>query len=237
MGRGRVWGLVLFMGCAGIERAPAPLGGGEGHRFVDRDHGFEILRPGGEEWAFTSGRGAPEGILIPVTVVHQDTGAQVVVQIAPNVAPAWEFAERLAAGLNQRHGFRTTEPLRAGWSAAEFTFTVEDEVFGRVGVRSEEDRTFVLLGTWPASAPGHVVHDVAAIMASLRSVPGVKRTVYARACEESGPGEPGPLQALNLRSLPGEEPRVPSPGAAGWSEPGRALSLLPFDSLCGGGGI
>jgi hypothetical protein len=62
----------------------------------------------------------------------------------------------------------------------EFAFAVEDQVLGRVGVRSEEERTFVLLGTWPTDAPQHVVEDVDAIMASLRPVIVWQRSYASR---------------------------------------------------------
>lgn len=184
MGRWGVWGILLLLGCAGVEKTPRgaarSLPSDPDHRFVDLQHGFEIERPAGEAWKFTEGRKAPEGITIPVTVVHPETGAQVVVQIAPNVAPAWEFAERLATGLSQKHGFRTTRPQSLQGGAVEFAFAVEDQVLGRVGVRSEEERTFVLLGTWPTDAPQHVVEDVDAIMASLRPVIVWQRSYASR---------------------------------------------------------
>jgi len=52
----------------------------------------------------------------------------------------------------------------------EFHFTVEDRVQGRVGLRQEKGRIFVLLGTWPKDAPRQVVSEIATIMESLRPV-------------------------------------------------------------------
>ncbi|HEY0840656.1 MAG TPA: hypothetical protein VGD74_10760, partial [Vulgatibacter sp.] len=37
-------------------------------RWVDAELGFEIERPGGDEWDFSPGHEAPEGIVVPVIV-------------------------------------------------------------------------------------------------------------------------------------------------------------------------
>ncbi len=150
--------------------AGEPGAGGEafaGTRFVDRELGFEIVRPDGEAWRFSPGHEAPEGIVVPVVVLHTETGAQVVVQIAPEVAPAQEFAERLAVGLRTKPGFTTTvpEPTRSG---SAFAFTMGSSIQGRVGITSTDGRLYVLLGTWPTSAPHSVARDVSAIMGSLK---------------------------------------------------------------------
>lgn len=138
-------------------------------RWIDSELGFEIERPDGDEWEFAPGHAAPEGIVVPVIVLHVATGAQVVVQVAPDVAPAQEFAERLAVGLRSKPGFETTvpEPTRKG---SAFRFTMGDSVLGSVGITGSGGRLYVLLGTWPASAPTAVERDVHLIMASLKTV-------------------------------------------------------------------
>jgi len=138
-------------------------------RYVDRDLGFEIERPEGEEWAFAAGHEAPEGILIPVVVLHAGTGAQVVVQIAPEVAPPMTFAERLAVGLRSKPGFTTSVP-EATRRGSAFRFAMGDAILGTVDITSNSGRLYVLLGTWPSDAPESVARDVRSIVDSLRTV-------------------------------------------------------------------
>ena len=138
-------------------------------RWVDSDLGFEIERPDGNEWEFTPGHEAPEGIVVPVIVLHVATGAQVVVQVAPDVAPAQEFAERLAVGLRSKPGFETTVP-EPSHKGSSFRFTMGDSIFGSVGITGSGGRLYVLLGTWPASAPSTVERDIHLIMSSLKTV-------------------------------------------------------------------
>lgn len=174
MGRsGSFWGILFLLGCAGVPNRPSDPAAAEvdpKNRYVSFDYGFEIERPPGDDWEFTEGKSAPEGIAIPVTVVHPATGSQVVVQVAPDVAPIGEFARRLARGLGENYGFLTTEPTRIAENRVKFHFTVEDRVQGRVGLRQEKGRIFVLLGTWPKDAPRQVVSEIATIMESLRPV-------------------------------------------------------------------
>ncbi|HEY0839083.1 MAG TPA: hypothetical protein VGD74_02750, partial [Vulgatibacter sp.] len=93
---------------------------------------------------------------------------QVVVQVAPDVAPAQEFAERLAVGLRSKPGFVTSvpEPTRRG---SAFHFSMNDEVLGSVGIVGDGGRLYVLLGTWPTTAPPTVERDVHLIMGSLKT--------------------------------------------------------------------
>lgn len=184
MGRG-AWIPIVSLalaGCAGVRtRAVDPTDElPSSHRFVSFEHGFEIERPPGDEWSFTDGREGPEGIAIPVAVVHAATGSQVVVQVAPDVAPVGEFAMRLARGLGETHGFATSPPRQLAANRAEFTFSVEDRVDGRVGLWQERGRIFVVLGTWPREAPSKVIGEVAAIMESLRPVIVLQGTYAAR---------------------------------------------------------
>ena len=176
--------LAGLAGCAGGKAQSEPVGRsvaalGEGRevralgaveRFVDAHAGFEIARPSGDAWQFAPGHEAPEGILVPVVVLHPATGSQVVVQVTPEVAAPQEFAERLAVGLRSKPGFTTTVPADGGdGSSSGFSFSLGAEVYGRVGIFSPHDgRLFVLLATWPSGAPESVVTDVDEIMASLR---------------------------------------------------------------------
>jgi len=168
-GRG-IWAVVFLLGCAGVPGRPDGSAQVDPkNRYVSFDYGFEIERPS-ESWEFTEGKKAPEGIAIPVTLVHEATGSQVVVQVAPDVAPVEEFAVRLAQGLGDNYGFVTTVPERIAPNRVQFSFTVEDRVEGRVGLRREPGRIFVVLGTWPKGAPRKVISEIETIMESLRPV-------------------------------------------------------------------
>jgi hypothetical protein len=163
---------ALAAGCASSKPASARIGA-EGaratsHRFVDDDLGFAIERPDGEAWQFTQGSSAPDGIIVPVVVLHEDSGAQVVVQVAPGIASSEEFAGRLAMGLQSKPGFRIGGLTETPDGGAGFEFALSDLVEGRVRVHEgTSGQVFVLLGTWPTSAPDGVVRDIDRIMGSL----------------------------------------------------------------------
>lgn len=181
-GWGRAAATLLLVGCASTggvqdgvgQRSTAQLEEGAEvlavARFVDPQTGFEISRPDGAHWQFAPGHEAPEGILVPVVVLHPATGTQVVVQITPDIATPTEFAERLAVGLRSKPGFSTTVPIAVGdGSVSGFNFALGDEVQGKVGILDARDgRLFVLLATWPSTAPRELVLEVDAIMGSLR---------------------------------------------------------------------
>ncbi len=137
--------------------------------FVDPQLGFEIKRPAGEAWQFSAGHAAAEGIAVPLVIVHQETGAQVVVQVAPTVASPDEFAARLALGLSTKPGFTTSLPVPTQAGGTSFQFALGDLVFGKVRIQEADGgRTFVLLATWPANAPEQIVADVEQILGSLK---------------------------------------------------------------------
>lgn len=192
MARTCIWATLFLVGCAGAQPRPDDSSV-PSNRYVSFDFGFEIERPDGAGWTFSDAKQAPEGIAIPVTVVHEATGSQVVVQVAPDVAPIREFALRLAQGLGENHGFATTEPRRLADNRMEFRFSVEDRVYGRVGLRHETGKIFVLLGTWPKDAPPKVVAEVEAIMESLRPVVVLEGTYASRSSYSAGGGTPSSL--------------------------------------------
>jgi hypothetical protein len=143
--------------------------------YADPALGFEISRPLGDAWRFTSGDADPEGgmVAVPVIVAHRATGAQVVVQVAPAVATPDEFAARLTSGLRSRPGFTTTEITPDGQltNAVGFAFTMGDSVAGRVVVLNGQDTShvYVLLATWPQDAPPSVIAGVDEILRSMKT--------------------------------------------------------------------
>lgn len=172
---GPALGIALAVaGCASMKEAAreaAPEAPGA-NRFVDGELGFTIDRPSGEAWRFTPGGAAPEGIVVPVVVLHEDSGAQVVVQVAPAIASSEEFAGRLAMGLQSKPGFAIGDLRELDGGGTGFEFTLSDLVQGRVRVREAPGgRIFVLLGTWPAGVPAGVIRDIDGIMASLATRP------------------------------------------------------------------
>jgi hypothetical protein len=173
------WGTALWValavaGCASTKEAAreAAPEAPSANRFIDGELGFTIERPSGEAWQFTPGGAAPEGIVVPVVVLHEDSGAQVVVQVAPAIASSEEFAGRLAMGLQSKPGFAIGDLRELDGGGTGFEFTLSDLVQGRVRVREAPGgRIFVLLGTWPAGVPAGVIRDIDGIMASLVTRP------------------------------------------------------------------
>ena len=186
---GRVWvglaALGMLAGCAHTQAAaqadPAPAAPAA-LVYVDPSLGFEIARPRGDAWRFSPGvQGELDpAVSVPVIVAHRASGAQVVVQVAPEVAPPLQFAQRLTEGLRARPGFTVSDieplaaghgaPLAAGHGAVGFAFTLGNQVAGRVAVVSGSgDRVYVLLATWPQDAPPDVVRGVDEIVRSLHT--------------------------------------------------------------------
>ena len=192
---GGFWAVVFLLGCAharprdassqplpepgppaqtdGLSRqslAEGPQVRIEGERYIDPQLGFEISRPAGN-WFFAPGQPVAEGIAVPVIVAQPESGAQVVVQVAPAVATATQFAIRLTSGLKSRPGFSTGSPapLEGTDDGVGFSFTMGDAVTGRVAIVPGAGRMFVLLATWPTRCAPSVVSGVDRIVRSLRT--------------------------------------------------------------------
>jgi hypothetical protein len=188
------WGLVaLCTACSGAKqavRAPSEQAtGGSGpvvqrtqgslpapdsRRYVDQSLGFELTQPGGEWLLDETDEQTPEGLAIPVVLRHRSSGAQVVLQVAPAVASPIQFAERLTLGLRSQPGFVTSdpEPLPLSDSAVGFQFAVGDNVQGRVVVRDgSTGHVFMMLATWPSSAPAEVAETVNTLFESVHPLP------------------------------------------------------------------
>jgi len=154
-----------------VESPAAEEARASSRRYVDEDLGFEIVRPSAEWQLDATDETTPEGLAIPVVLRHRDTGAQVVLQVAPAVASPSQFAERLTEGLRQQPGFVTSDPtpIPLSDSAVGFDFTVGNGVRGRVAVRDgSPGHVFMMLATWPTSAPEEVPQSVDALFEGVR---------------------------------------------------------------------
>jgi|GEM_PF-1479642 len=145
----------------------------EALRHVDAVNGFEIARPS-ESWTLHSGEAlSTEVILVPVVLLEEAQGAQVIVQIAPAIAQPAEFAERLIAGLAARGEFTTGEvhPVDIAEDAVGFDFSAAEQVFGRVAIlEGSQGKVFVLLATWPMNAPESLGQEIDAILGSVKVI-------------------------------------------------------------------
>lgn len=195
----RAWGMavavvvVLAAGCArdrGVHRADAarpgePSGPGAqgqaqaqdgknvGARYVDETLGFEVTRPSAQWTMDVSDDLTSDGVATPVVMRNSETGAQVVIQVAPAVASPVTLAERLTEGMRSHPGFVTSdpEPLALADGAVGFRFAMGDRVLGRVAVREgAEGRVLMLLATWPAGAPEAASDGVDAVFAGILPV-------------------------------------------------------------------
>jgi hypothetical protein len=163
-------------GGSGVVAREQSLGSEESgsRRYVDQELGFELTEPGGDWMLDQTDERTPEGLAIPVVLRHRTSGAQVVLQVAPAVATPAQFAERLTMGLRSQPGFVTSEPepLPLSDNAVGFHFSVGDNVRGRVVVRDgSAGHVFMMLATWPATAPDEVPQTVNALFESVRPLP------------------------------------------------------------------
>ena len=141
----------------------------------DRDGAFAISRPEGDRWAFRAGIKGPDGEVVPLIAVSSESGAQVVVQSADAVANLKILAGFLAQNLSREQRVHVEEPNRVvarGGEAYGFSFTVADEVRGRVAVVRAGDRVALLIASWPLGAPPEVADDVDEMIGSLGPIPG-----------------------------------------------------------------
>ncbi len=140
-------------------------------QYVDISHGFSIQSPN-SSWKFQLKKKlSTKTIEVPVIVANVNQGAQVVVQIAPAVATPFQFAEKLTSGLKHRPGFTTStvSPQQVAAGAVGFDFSAGEQVLGRVTILEGQGKVFVLLATWPRSAPLHVKSDIEQIIGSIRT--------------------------------------------------------------------
>jgi len=141
----------------------------------DRSGQFALERPDQERWMFRSGVRSPDGELVPLLAMSEETGAQLVVQSAAGVHDLRMLARLLMENLASEtrvHVEDMQRLLARGGEAYGFSFSVADEVRGRVAVVRAGDHVALAIASWPMGAPPEVVDDVDAMIGSLGPVPG-----------------------------------------------------------------
>ncbi|MBI3185029.1 MAG: hypothetical protein HYZ28_23055 [Myxococcales bacterium] len=167
--------LAVLAGCSAwrIARPEATEAPAPGGRYVDRQLGFELVRPAGPWRLDANDEVTAEGVSVPVVLRNETSGAQVVLQIAPAAATPSQYAERLNDGLRRQPGFLAGDPapVPLAEDAVGFSFRLGEKVEGKVAVfRGGPGRVFLVLGTWPRSSLG-AGDEVDRIFASVRAVP------------------------------------------------------------------
>jgi hypothetical protein len=141
----------------------------------DRTGQFALERPAQERWMFRSGVRGPDGAPVPLLAMSQESGAQLVVQSADGINDLRLLTRMLMenlAGEARVHVEDLERVLARGGEAYGFSFTVADEVRGRVAVVRAGDHVALAIASWPMGAPPEVVDDVDAMIGSLGPVPG-----------------------------------------------------------------
>jgi len=159
-----------------LGRAPKPQPGLQAPRmWQDRTGQFALERPDQERWMFRSGVRGPDGEPVPLMAMSQETGAQLVVQSADGINDLRMLARLLMENLSNESRVHVEDVQRVmarGGEAYGFSFTVADEVRGRVAVVRAGDHVALAVASWPMGAPPEVVDDVDAMIGSLGPVPG-----------------------------------------------------------------
>ena len=141
----------------------------------DRTGQFALERPDNERWMFRAGVRGPDGQMVPLLAMSEETGAQLVVQSADGINDLRMLARMLMENLaaEQRVHVEDVERVVArGGDAYAFSFTVADEVRGRVAVVRAGDHVALVIASWPMGAPPEVVDDVEGMIGSLGPPPG-----------------------------------------------------------------
>jgi hypothetical protein len=159
-----------------LGRAPKPQHGLQGPRmWQDRTGQFALERPAQERWMLRTGVRGPDGEAVPLLALSQETGAQLIVQSADGINDLRLLARMLMQNLSHEarvHVEDVQRVLARGGEAYGFSFTVADEVRGRVAVVRAGDHIALAIASWPLGAPPEVVDDVDAMIGSLGPVPG-----------------------------------------------------------------
>ncbi len=141
----------------------------------DRSGQFALERPDQDRWMLRSGVRGPDGERVPLLALSEETGAQLVVQSAEGIHDLRLLARLLMENLANETRVHVEDMQRVtsrGGEAYGFSFTVADEVRGRVAVVRAGDHVALAIASWPMGAPPEVVDDVDAMIGSLGPVPG-----------------------------------------------------------------
>jgi hypothetical protein len=141
----------------------------------DRQGNFALARPDNQRWNFRSGVRGPDGEPVPLLALSEETGAQLVVQSADGIKDLRLLARMLMQHLaleNRVHVEEVEKLLTRGGDAWGFSFSVADEVRGRVAVVRAGERIALAIASWPMGAPPEVVEDVNQMIGSLGPIPG-----------------------------------------------------------------
>jgi hypothetical protein len=161
---------------APLGRAPKPQNGLQTPKmWQDRTGQFALERPTQERWMLRSGVRGPDGEPVPLLALSEETGAQLVVQSAEGIQDLRLLARLLMENLaaeSRVHVEDVQRVLARGGEAYGFSFTVADEVRGRVAVVRAGEHVALAIASWPLGAPPEVVDDVDAMIGSLGPVPG-----------------------------------------------------------------
>jgi hypothetical protein len=143
--------------------------------WLDRAGSFALERPEGERWAFRGGVRGPDGEAVPLLALSQESGAQLVVQSADGIRDLRTLARMLSENLANEmrvHVEDIEKVLARGGEAYGFSFTVADEVRGRVAVVRTGEHVALVIASWPFGASAEVADDVDSMIGSLGPVPG-----------------------------------------------------------------
>ena len=144
-------------------------------QWEDRTGQFALTRPDNERWMFRAGVRGPDGQPVPLLALSQESGAQLVVQSADGINDLRLLARMLMENLSneQRVHVEDVERLVArGGDAYGFSFSVADEVRGRVAVVRAGQHVALVIASWPMGAPPEVIDDVESMIGSLGPVSG-----------------------------------------------------------------
>ena len=141
----------------------------------DKQGAFALERPEGERWRFQGGVRGPDGALLPLLALADDSGAQLIVQNADGLTNVRALTRLLADHLTEEqrvHVEGIERVLARGGEAYAFSFTVADEARGRVAVVKAGDHLALVIASWPLGSPPSVSEDVEEMIGSLGPVPG-----------------------------------------------------------------
>ena len=170
--------LARVSGPLGRAPKPPPAGALQAPRmWQDRDGVFALERPKSERWAFRGGLRGPDGAPVPLLALSQESGAQVVVQSTDGVNDLRLLARMLMENLSNEsrvHVEDIEKVLSRGGEAWGFSFSVADEVRGRVAVVRAGEHVALVVASWPMGAPPEIVDDVEEMIGTLGPIPGYK---------------------------------------------------------------